>query len=115
MSKFEVLHTIFVYKSMFAPQKAYGAFESKLNSILNDIAPIKRMRIKNKTSKWINQNIPHLIEEKNAAKHTAKKSKDDVDIYKSYKSNSYLIRGKSAIAFHIYLSMKKLSMTINKF
>ena len=70
------------------PQKAYGAFESKLNSILDDIAPIKRMRIKNKTSKWINQNILDLIEEKNAAKQTAKKSKDDVDwrIYKSLRN-----------------------------
>ena len=47
-----------------SPLSAYTCLESKLNNVLDKLAPSKKVRVKNKSSPWMTEEILTLIRER---------------------------------------------------
>ena len=62
---------------------AWNAFQRIFLSVLNNVAPIKEVRVKQRTEEWMDSEILDLIHQKDKFLHCFKKSKKEED-YKSY-------------------------------
>ena len=78
--------------------EAWNCFKSKFMSIINNIAPVKECRIKQRTQPWMTSDILNCIKERDSAFHIFKKHKSECN-FNSFKE----IRNK--ISF-----VKKLEM-----
>ena len=95
-----------------SPLSAYTCLESKLNNVLDKLAPSKNVRVKNKSSPWMTEEILTLICERNNAKKQAKESGLDAD-WKKYKNL------RNSLTYRIRLLKKEyvgncINMSIDK-
>ena len=57
--------------------KAYELWSVKFNAVLNQHAPIKKRRVKQKDTAWMNSEIMHKMRERDKMKVIAKKSESE--------------------------------------
>ena len=61
------------------PEQAVNIFTTKLNMILDEVAPIKRIQVRNKYAPWLSNATKALITERDLAQKKAAESNDDED------------------------------------
>ena len=64
--------------------EAWNCFKSKFMSIINNIAPVKECRIKQRTQPWMTSDILNCIKERDSAFHIFKKHKSECN-FNSFK------------------------------
>ena len=84
-------------------EKAYDIFERNFIEILNKHAPLKKKRVKNKESPWINDNILQIIRERNKQKQKAKETNLDAD-WKLYRKLRNRVTSQIRVAKKNYIS-----------
>ena len=67
------------------PNEAAKLLTDKLSVILDTLAPVKTIQVRNKYAPWLSQNTKELMKERNAAQETASKTRD-LDDWRKYKS-----------------------------
>ena len=65
-------------------EKAWNIFKRFLLSVIDEIAPIKQIRVKQRTEPWFNAEIKDLIHDRDKALHTFRKTKNS-GYYSDYK------------------------------
>ena len=63
---------------------AWNNFKDKLLGIINDIAPVKEVRIKGRTEPWMTSDILELIYERDRILKVANKNKSMKELRKQY-------------------------------
>ena len=64
--------------------QAWACFKDNFNIILNDVAPRKRIRVKQRTEKWMSAEILHLIRERNVIFKRMKKNIHNEQFVREY-------------------------------
>lgn len=64
--------------------KAWSIFRNFFMDVVDDVAPVKEIRLKQKTESWFNGDIHHLVHERDKALFRFRKSKDS-KVYDEYK------------------------------
>ena len=64
--------------------EAWYNFKTKFTSILDEVAPIKHVRIKTRTEPWINSMILQLIWKRDQLLHESNKDKDNKELRKEF-------------------------------
>ena len=67
------------------PNEAAKLLTDKLSVILDTLAPVKTIQVRNKYAPWLSKNTKELMKERNAAQETASKTRD-LDDWRKYKS-----------------------------
>ena len=65
-------------------EKAWNIFKRFLLSVIDEIAPIKQIRVKQRTEPWFSAEIKDLIHDRDKALHTFRKTKNS-GYYSDYK------------------------------
>ena len=64
--------------------EAWERFKIIFIKILDSVAPVKEVRIKNRTEPWIDENILQLIKERDKLLHASNRNKKDKDLRKKF-------------------------------
>ena len=67
------------------PEEAATLLTNKLTIILDTMAPLKTIQVRNKYAPWLSQDTKQLMKERNKAQETAAKTRD-IDDWRLYKS-----------------------------
>ena len=92
------------------PNTAYETWAVKYNIVLNKHAPLKRKRVRQKESSWINDDILNKIRERDRMKRKAKRTKLDSD-WTLYKKSRNSVTAMIRRAKRSYVSESILNNT----
>ena len=89
----------------FDVEMAWGGFKNIFHSVLDIVAPLKEVRLKQRTEPWMNSDILQNLRHRDETLNKFRKSKNP-DLYKEYCKLRNIVQRETRISKRDYLANK---------